>query len=869
MDSTEKTEDESSTDQEWTDEYERGYVVSIKHSPESPTTRGERNLATLWSSIRPGIVDRFPDDEVPVDVPKDVLKWAALPDWVELMNKHPHSHRNVFDWLDSWVPKGGTTLRGVLKLRRVKENRVARTKQSGSGVNNPKPAFAFFGNRIPFTETYHRALQLVKKLTGDGSYPDPDVAKLDAESLQSWYSVMGGRCSTYVFAESFMLFHGMTPHQETPFPVPHDILQDSWDKVFDREFHNYTGQTTLHPTALFVGTSVSGGIYIANREGAAGWPYINMMGSEIAGIAGSKAETLRPTKGNMFPDALRTLVEWIEGGMPMKGELYRAVAQPATLAYRGDRPVNLDVRKWATHGPDTAYHPTSSRLAAVLPGRSIIVVPTVQILAQSTWAQPLGNLVSEVAVPGFDWVDPDHTVRRLDNVRRADLEQGDTRGPMASVGADASGWDRDVVAQDHASETALYLAMFPEEVELLYIDTPLPVDVNKEFVTSLTRELSAGGTKELKLTGLDNRGGEHIVTGTARVIHFDYHDFICKVMTMVNDAPLTWGDYVGDARGVLAQVPGARRWSSRPRWVVSNGGRRSGDAITGLGNTWTNLVISEAAASMSRDPALATLCARRASLLGTEPTRAHVLIDDFARGDDRATVVLLLKGGVPSEVIAGGLAAVGRRANAKKQEASDIPGKPVFAFANVLVTERYMGKMLGRTWLRYMVQETAGISKEMLDAVRDEGSDLGVSDLLIATTGTAKAKLAPLAGFPLMSEHPGAFTVVKWAVTRDKYRLAYLSDGSFDDQGEVTDEARVLTRRAADVEARAQARLRAKRENVSVDLERLKEVYAGSTVHDMVESVAFDTEYRPSDESEVDNAALFMEAVSSGGVLEL
>ena len=171
---------------------------------------------------------------------------------------------------------------------------------------------------------------------------------------------------------------------------------------------------------------------------------------------------------------------------------------------------------------------------------------------------------------------------------------------------------------------------------------------------------------------------------------------------------------------------------------------------------------------MSEVPELRKLMSRRAQLQGEQAPGPVKYIDSLSRGDDLVLIMELLKGGTPSAHAAGGLCAIWLRANAKKQEASDIPGKPVFGFANVLVTENYMGKLLGRSALRYMVQESMGLDKDALDLVLEERGDLDIEAGLMTSTATAKSRLAPLAGFPLLDQHPGAQLPVTIAVHHDR-----------------------------------------------------------------------------------------------------
>jgi len=824
------------------DEYARGVHAARKHKPENPSKRGTDILNRIWSRIRPGLVERGVV-EVPTELPSDVAKWAVLPDWLQKFEEHPIKGRNVFEWLDSWVPKGGVSFRdGAMKLTREKGQHVARIKQNGQGQNDPRPAFTFHGDRLDLPAFKDALIKEQNRIVAEGLYPDNDVQKLDLESMEKWNSVMGGRCGTYVFAESSILFTGMTPHQETGAPIPWDVFWGAWKTQVEAQFPEAVSSPPLKPKHLFNGIGYSLGVRIQNRDGAAGYPYTNMNLDQIRDATNRPKFSGRPTKGTMFPHAFRHLVKWIEGGMPMEGELYDHVAQPATLTFRGDRAVDYNLRVLGTRGPTAKFHDDADQLAALMPGRSVIIVPTILVLAQSTWAQPLGDYIANKASPGFDWVDPAHSSERLDTIRRLDLGQAGSN-PWATVGADASGWDRDVTSQMHAGEAAWYCKMFPKQVRLLYVDSELPIDVDDSWIAGLLGQLQDGEEMTTEVTQMVSDGSTRVGPVNVRPVTFDYHEFICKVMTMVNDAPLAWGDYKVDAPGVEYDLGGADP-SFKDLSIVSNGGRRSGDAATGIGNSWSNLVVTQSYCDMSQEPRFSKLVARRAALQGEGNGGPIKLIDNFTRGDDAVVVIEMLKGGyLPSEAVAAGMCSVGLRANAKKQEASDIPGKPVFGFANVIVTENYMGKLMGRTMQRFVVQESAGLDPLALEIVLDELNDLEIEAGLMTTTATAKSRLAPMAGFPLLDQHPGAKRAVELAVNHDKYRLVYISDESFTDDGQVTEEGREMLARAKEVEAKVQARLRARRENVSVDLEALKEVYEDATVHALIEEVALDDQY--------------------------
>ena len=841
------------------DGYGREWVSGVRFTPQHPTAQGQGLVDQLWKRIANGL----PGDFDPDQTPKDCGKWATLPGWLDLMVKHPHTERNFFTWMDKAVGKKGVTLNsGALRVRKMRDYSMARMRQFGSGVNVPKPAFTFHGERLPYRDVRDLAMKWIR--TAD--YPDPEVRTLDMESIDSWFSVQGSRCSTYIFAESTMLFHGCSPQQETPFPIPHDVFEQAWTTVLDREFPRLK-DGKIRPKEMFVGTGPSGGVRIQKKDAAAGWPYVNMSTEEFQDYAGRPKFKGRINKGAAFPSAYRDLVKWVREGMPMSGPLYKRLAQPATLAYRGDREVSLELLAAANRGPEVQYHAAQDQLAALFPGRSVIIVPTILILAQSMWAQPLGDHIGSTAPPGFDWADPAVTSQRLDELRRQDLAKtGST--PIECGGADASGWDRDVTGQDHAGETAWYLAVSPEEVRLLHVDSELPIDVDDEWVRARKEELSDGEYREYEVTGIATDGSERLTTVKASPVSFNFHEFIVKIMTMINDAPVTWADYEADSTGVICTLPGTDHHDMK--CIVSNGGRRSGDAATGIGNSWSNLVKLESMSLMSRDPKLLALLGKRAAIAGEEPPRPFLVVDALTRGDDSAVLIELPSGGHFSTCLAGGYSGVGMRANAKKQESSDIAGKPVFAFANILVTANYIGKLLGRSLKRFMVQETAGVSMEMLQAVRDVGNESEFSDIMVATTSTAKSRLAPLAGFPLMSVHPAASQVVDWAVDNDEHRLAYVTDNSLDENGVLTDDAKEATQKAREVEARVQGRLAAARSNTPGIEDSTKDAYYDANIHALVLERAFSPSYSaPLKMKRYDANLEFRELVATGQSAQL
>lgn len=323
------------------EDYARGTHTPKKHKAEHPSARGEKSLLRIWNRIRPTLVERGVA-EVPVELPKDIRKWAVMPDWLEFMERNPFKGRNVFDWLDSSVPKGGMSFRdGAMTIRRhPKDHAIARTKQHGQGLNDPRPAFTFHGNRMNLEAFSADIQKQQKQAIGQGLYPDPEFKNLDLESMDKWNSVMGGRVGSYVLAESSILFTGMTPHQESGTPIPVDHFWNAWRTEMEIQFPGVLeGGPPLKPKNLYVGVGNSRGIRIQNKEGASGWPYSNSSPDEIREMLNRPKFKGRPTKGIVFQHALKTQFDWIRKGMPMSGKHYDAMAQPATLTFRDRKSV--------------------------------------------------------------------------------------------------------------------------------------------------------------------------------------------------------------------------------------------------------------------------------------------------------------------------------------------------------------------------------------------------------------------------------------------------------------------------------------------------------------------------------------------------
>jgi len=616
---------------------------------------------------------------------------------------------------------------------------------------------------------------------------------------------------------------------------------------------------TYKPKHLFWSTQIGGGYVISTRDAAAGGPY------SWLDLEGKRFRARRPKKQGRFTKAdvqraeMQILVKWVKEGMPMTGDLAALLKLPATPTFRGDREVPLSLRRWATQVP---------QLAALLPSRSVIIVPAILTFAQMIYAQAIGDVITGQAPPEYDWVDAGVTKQRLEEIRSQDVAQ--TAGDRLVVGADCSTWDRDVTGQDHLYEAMTYCHFFPEEVTLLYVDSPAALDVDEEWAQRTLDNLNPGQTRVEEVPIIGSDGSRRTSEVTVEAITFNMHEFIFKTMTLINSSGVAMGSHVFHQTPDRFYAPDVGTGHvSQSRFLESNGGRRSGDAITGYGNNDTNLRVLRSGIKMLSTPDAKADVLRRLAASSISPDDIGAKLctgkpflwaeDLFARGDDLIGVFRGKPGVNIPLAVAAAYSVVSRRANPSKQESSGIPGSPSASFANIHMTTDYLGKLASRNWKRFFVQESAGVSLETLSAVQEE-NDTEERDILIATTLTALARLAPLSGFPVMDKHPAIEDLVEFAVHNDEYRLAYVDDSSLTKDGNLDIEAaKSRLDRMIQVMSRAQARILSRRGG-SVVPEDVVEEFATNDIHNLVANEALRSDYKPTRlVTRVNNRELFIE----------
>lgn len=811
--------------------------VDPKYHATAPMSRGEAALNRLWPKVREDILAEFPDDEVPVEVPKSLTKFTPYGEMIELMDKYPVKSKRFFEWAaDTPLKLDGVRIERVLPQLAI--------NQTSLGVADPKPAWTFHGRFIPFEEARRVLTEAINK---EAKNFDPHILEKERDGMEDWSSVLGGKNPWFIFADLMALFHGRTYHQDSDTPIPWDIFVSAWYESMKENFPRVLENPGLYsPRHLFLSTASSGGILLSNNQGAAGSPYsfLDLEGKRLR--SGRPKKQGRFTKLDVARSELQILVKWIKEGMPMTGDTYDLINLPATPTFRGDREVPLNLRKWAHKVPS---------LAALLPSRSIIIVPAVQTLAQMTYSQTIGEYVTGQAPKEFDWVDANHTKLAMESIRSIDISQSDVdEWPTYTVGADCSTWDRDVTGQEHCMQTLTMLHFFPERVRLLYVDSPAPLDVDQDWIDVMLSRLEVDEVIKTEVPIVGTDGSTRTQEVTVEVLEFDFHDFICKTMSMINSSSMAMGSMVCSTKPTKYYIPQVNTGHvTRGRFITANGGRRSGDAYTGYGNTDGNVQVIRAGMKMLSDPDSRDLVLRRLARQGITEKTLNVKIGSgkdvirssylFARGDDLIGAFQVPPGTDPLQLVAAAYVAVGKRANPKKQESSGVPRHPQASFANIHLTSTYLGKLASRNWKRFMVQESPGVSMETLTAVQEENSS-DEKDILVATTLTALARLAPLSGFPLMDQNPVIPHLTKFAVHNDEYRLAFITPNAENDGKLNLVAARDRLTEMISVMARAQARIMARKGGAPATTDMVEE-FERSDIHNLIMQTALVPDYSP------------------------
>jgi hypothetical protein len=768
-------------------------TAAVLEAPELPppkfVVKGESLTRKLWLSILDSAVKKglnlegegysFSKDKVPKDLGKTTHMHAMLQLLID-NNPEDMGVKGAYDWLsrlyDTGKISGGI---GKAKVTRNDKFETAKVKQSGLFVGRSKPVPTMLAknyNQKELKDYFDKVREGMSRLSWSGSLMKKDL-------MEEWNldKVHGFYNDWFLLGHALTTVSGDVPWTQGVAPVPERAMDFGASQVLRKELKaSNTPGSLLKPAHCLngsMGASVDyekglGASRYANKGGAAGFPWTNTPNARELTSDGR-----RPTKANVAKEDSLHIQNWLIAGMPMSGDLYDKIAQPASLWYRGDATADIYVLALA----HVLREMGDPRLLWLLGGRGIIIVASRLIALENIVSQPLQAVVPSRDVTAFDLRSRRTTQRTMSGFVSRALSLGES-----ILGLDATRWDWGSTPQDHAYDAAIAMALYPdEEVSVLVGGAMYPAEWKAELIEEMLRDIPPGDTRTYSVSGPDPEGGRDWVD-QVDVMHarINMHELIPKLVTMVN-GPMIYGDFVLEGDRHRTTVPmHVSNWGagSKPRFVETMGGRRSGSAWTGLFNTINNGVVTWAGSYvLSKAGHFNKMLSKRANAMNF-PIPVEVsgqFTSSVRRGDDQvvsSTFKMNDSDGNPiHDSVIGGLsyAISGRYANPAKQETSGNPGVPYFGFASKMYDEVFAEGITPpeRSIVRSLTSEGAGLPTDELTPMDASEKDLELGQ--ISSTLTAIARILPQRGGPMGSETPGSADLVLSLADLDKFKLAY------------------------------------------------------------------------------------------------
>ena len=732
---------------------------------------------------------------------------------------------------------------GSAKVVKYEDGLAVHAGKSGTpGSIKPTPGFTRIGLNFAWIDW---ASGLAPLIVGEDGWKTEWSREQAVDSVNTLGKAYGTRNGIWVGMDLIHLMAGTKSSEQPPLP---DEYREEGYKLF---LGWSGGQPDLKFRDMFVSANPSeNGVIISNSGGAAGPNYTLMDGKELeeAGIVTSDGES--PRKGNVIRYDQRNIFRWVEEGMPYAGShniddyVYNNrphgveeefdIAQPDGSIITETRvqpsfvnPTGTGSGAWLRSDTAIEYpwlalgkrHP--DLLPAWFPIRSVVIVPSNQNMAMSPYADPLSSWISERRPPIYDLVDEPHATERVNAMIK--LAEANAHRGAVIIGVDFSRWDRFVSPQDHAWETRYLLDSYDKEQEILFATPKHPIQLDPEELDRIRTEVVLdGGTRahRIPVTVIPKDGRPRINTVPFMKRRFDGHDYIVKIQSAVNSSPIFFGDWAIKGEAKKVPIPGYP-----DKFITSSGGRRSGDKATSNMNSASHGMNAGTVMAMSQTEEGRREISRRSGVPLDQISEFEIL-DILVRGDDGLWVMIPMEGWTASQTFEIIARVLGKVANAKKQETSDVPGWSTVGYAATLADTVYSRRFTlpARPPHRSYTAEDTAIPSYLLDGQSHEK--------LVAETVEAKSRLMTLEGPFGRNAVPGWEKIVAYVSDNDKYGLAY-SHLELDDAGY----AAFIDREAA---------IWAKRlKNTGISTASDEELYAqyrDNNIHDFLRARALDFE---------------------------
>ena len=377
--------------------------------------------------------------------------------------------------------------------------------------------------------------------------------------------------------------------------------------------------------------------------------------------------------------------------------------------------------------------------------------------------QALQEAISAAAFPQIDCRDPARLSDHFVDGARITRELGRLG---FSIGADQSAWDLFFNPQLWYAVFLIYKAMFPEEADMLFVETPQFLKVTAQELERFT-ELEAGNSVKADFTYIAENGAPRTVSTTVSKTDVNMDTYLRRVFASASGTGGALGQILFDGYKTVIDTP-------RDGKFQCGYGMRSGNVCTFLANSLANLVEQEYISLASRNER--TLDAFEKEFGYRPPPMFLRWI--VVRGDDSGAVweVPEVEEGQKdwkiSELYADWTTHVGKSSNAEKQEASDERGKWEIGFAQIYSSDVFPRGV--KSIVRALVRMVYNEQDEVVPFDPDTGKDLRHTLVPLANIG----RLQGLWGFALSDMHPRhkEFTALMQNLDRESRLLPPLDE---------------------------------------------------------------------------------------------
>jgi hypothetical protein len=346
--------------------------------------------------------------------------------------------------------------------------------------------------------------------------------------------------------------------------------------------------------------------------------------------------------------------------------------------------------------------------------------------------QALQEAISAAAIPEIDCRDPARLSDHFVDGQRVIKDLGD-RG--FSIGADQSAWDLFVNPQLWYGTFRVYKAMFPAEADMLFVEAPKFLKVEAQELERFG-DLEIGKSVSADFTHIAENGAPRTVSARVSKLGVDMDTYLRRVFASASGTGGALGQIIVEGYKTVIETPKDGKFQC-------GFGQRSGNFMTFLSNCIMNLIEQEYVSLASREERTLIAFERE---FGYRPPPMFIRWI-VVRGDDSAAVWEVPDIKTPedwkiTELYADWMTHVGKSANAKKQEASDIRGKWEIGFAQIYVSDVFPRGV--KSVVRALTRMVYNEQDEVVPYDPDTGEDL-------------RHTLVPLANFGRLQGLWGAF----------------------------------------------------------------------------------------------------------------